>query len=140
MAIRNIEIPENQLNKTKKQYNHSIEWLNQKVYILLTVIGKIPFFGMELCKTNKELLAQWLDTWYMNMRQYAFTELKKVIHDTMTPEDHDFSLEKIKEIVIGLEKEFGAEIPELGIEDASSLNMFCRNQKSWYEKNYRWTA
>ena len=138
--IRNIETPESKLQTKKQKYNHSEEWLKLKLFTLLTIIGKIPYFGLELCKTNKELLMTWLDNYYSAMRQHAFSQVKNTIHTTMDKDNYDFSYEKIKQIVIDLETDYAKELPELGIEDDTSIAIFTKNQVQWLNNNFRWSA
>ena len=138
--IRNVEVPEKKMVDKPKKYNHSEEWLKQKVFILLTIIGKIPYFGLELCKTNKDLIMTWLDNYYSAMRQHAFSQVKNVIHNTMDKDNYDFSYEKVKQIVIDLESDYAKELPELGIEDDVSIAIFTKNQVNWLNNNFRWSA
>ena len=138
MATRQIEIPENHINKAKLSHNR--DWLTLKVYTLLTIIGRIPFFGQKLAQTNKENLLEWLDSFYTSAHQYAFERLKVIVRNTMTEEEKDFSVENFVNLITDLEKEFAAGgLEELGTEDSADILMFAKNQSKFYLEHWDWS-
>ena len=140
MAIRNVQIetPE----KTKLPYD--LAWIDQKVEILLSIITtRIPILGLWLTHgimskpEYREYMRQVVVRYFTEMHKYVFDNIKSVVRNTMTSEDHDFSKEAIRSIVEDLSKEYGAALPELGIEPSATIDAFVLNQCRWFSSNFR---
>lgn len=132
---RTIETPE------KKSTQYDMVWVDAKIDILLGLVAaRLPQLGIylaSLLNKNKDALRQIIIKYYTEMHAYTFSQIKNVVRNTMTPQDHDFSKDAIKSIVVDLEKEYGAAIPELGIESDTVIDAFVANQCRWFSANFR---
>ena len=132
---RTIETPE------KKSTQYDMVWVDAKIDILLGLVAaRLPQLGIylaSLLNKNKDALRQIIIKYYTEMHAWTFSQIKNVVRNTMTPEDHDFSKDAIKSIVVDLEKEYGAAIPELGIESDTVIDAFVLNQCRWFSANFR---
>lgn len=144
MATRQVmEIPEKQVKKQTSVY--SKEFIDSKLDILLGLIAnRLPIIGMTIVEKLlntpqfREILRERLVEYYQSMHQWVFSELKNVIRAEMSPEEHDFSYETIRALIVKLENEYGQSLPELQIEPESVISAFAKNQALWYQKNYSW--
>lgn len=125
----------------KKSTQYDMVWVDAKIDILLGLIAaKLPQLGIyvaSLLNKNKDVLRQIIIKYYTDMHAYTFSQIKNVVRNTMTPDDHDFSKEAIKSIVVDLEKEYGSALPELGIESDAVIDAFVLNQCRWFSNNFR---
>lgn len=139
MAVRQVmETPESHMNKAK--LSHNKDWLTLKVYTLLSILGRIPFFGQKMAQTNKENLLSWLDEFYTTAHQYAFDRLKVIIRNTMEEGKEDFSVENFVKMITDLEKEYIAGgLEDLGTEDSADILMFAKNQANYYKTHWDWS-
>lgn len=132
---RTIETPE------KKSTQYDMVWVDAKIDLLLGLVAaRLPQLGIylaSLLNKNKDALRQIIIKYYTEMHAWTFSQIKNVVRNTMTPEDHDFSKDAIKSIVVDLEKEYGAAIPELGIESDTVIDAFVLNQCRWFSANFR---
>lgn len=144
MAVRQVmEIPEKQVKKQTSVYPK--EFIDSKLDILLGLIAnRLPIIGMTIVEKLlntpqfREILRERLVEYYQSMHQWVFSELKNVIRAEMSPEEHDFSYETIRALIVKLENEYGQSLPELQIEPESVISAFAKNQALWYQKNYSW--
>lgn len=140
------EVPEKNVQVKKQNSPYSEEWLNSKLDILLgLVVSRLPVIGLTICQGHLDspawnrVLKDKLISYYTDMHSYAFEGLKRVVRSTMTKEEHDFSYDTLKGIVVDLEKEFGSGLPELGIEDEPTLSAFVKNQVKYYTEKWNWS-
>ena len=133
--MRQTEIPE------KKGTQYDPVWVDSKVDLLLGIMAaKIPQLGLYMAShmnKDKEYVRGLVVRYFTDMHAFAFSQIKNVVRNTMTQENHDFSRESIKKIVVDLEKEFGAALPELGIESDTTIDAFVLNQCRWFSTNFR---
>lgn len=135
-----VEIPE----KGREKLPYDTAWIDQKVEILLSIITtNIPVLGVWL--TNgimskpeyREYLRKVVVRYFTEMHKYVFDNIKSVVRNTMTEETKDFSKESMKKIVVDLESEYGAGLPQLGIEPSTAIDAFVLNQCRWFSANFR---
>lgn len=139
--VRNIEVPEKKvIAKTDLPYDTA--FLDQKVDILMGLFSsRVPILGIWVSQsllTNKDYLRKVCAKYYQEMHAYCFAQIKNVVRNTMTEEEHDFSFDSLKKIVIALESEYGAALPELGIEPSTTIDAFVNNQVKWFSSSFKW--
>lgn len=142
---KSIEVPEAKTQVKNQTTAYPREWLDKQVDILLgLIVTKLPIIGLTICQNHldtpryKALLRDKLSDYYLAAHQYAFTQLKNVIKTKMSPEDHDFSFETIRALIVSLEEEYCAALPELGIESDNVIDSFTKNQVAWLKKSFSW--
>ena len=130
------EIPE---KKNQTQYDPA--WINSKVDILLGLVAsrmsQMGIYLAGLLNKNQDILKQIVTKYFTDMHAYCFSQIKSVVRNTQTPDKPDFSRETIRKIVVDLEKEFGAALPELGIESDPTIDAFVLNQCRWFSQNFK---
>lgn len=138
--IRQIETPE----KNKEKLPYDTAWIDQKVEILLSIITtNIPILGLWLTRglmakpEYRDYMRQVVIRYFTEMHKYVFENIKSVVRNTMTAETADFSKENMKKIVMDLEEEYGAGLPQLGIEPSVTIDAFVNNQCRWFSKNFK---
>ena len=143
--VKNYEIPEAKAQVKKQTSVYPKEFIDSKLDILLGLIAnRLPIIGMTIVEKLlntpqfREILRERLVEYYQSMHQWVFSELKNVIRAEMSPEEHDFSYETIRALIVKLENEYGQSLPELQIEPESVISAFAKNQALWYQKNYSW--
>ena len=141
MAIRQIEIPEKKVI-VKSDLPYDTAFLDQKADLLLGLLSsRLPILGLWISQsliTNKDYLRKVCAKYYTEMHAYCFSQIKNVVRNTMSEADHDFSFDAIKSIVVDLEKEYGAALPELGIEPSTAIDAFVQNQVRWFSSSFKW--
>ena len=138
MTRQVMETPE----KTKLPYDTA--WIDQKVEVLLSIITtRIPILGLWLTHgimsrpEYREYMRQIVVRYFTECHKYVFDNIKSVVRNTMTEETKDFSKETMKKIVNDLECEYGAALPELGIEPSVTIDAFVLNQCRWFSNNFK---
>ena len=137
---KSYEMPE----KNKEKLPYDTAWIDQKVEVLLSIITtRIPLFGLWLTRglmarpEYREYMREVVVRYFTEMHKYVFDNIKSVVRNTMTAETKDFSRENMKKIVIDLEKEFGAALPEMGEEPSVCIDAFVTNQCRWFSQNFK---
>lgn len=138
--MRQIETPE------KTKYSYDLAWIDQKVEVLLSIItARIPVLGLWLTHgimarpEYREYMREVVVRYFTEMHKYVFDNIKSVVRNTMTEDTKDFSRENMKRIVMDLEKEFGAALPEMGEEPSVCIDAFVCNQSRWFSQNFKFS-
>lgn len=139
-VANSYETPE----KNKEKLPYDTAWIDQKVEILLSIITtNIPILGLWLTRgimakpEYREYMRQVVVRYFTEMHKYVFDNIKSVVRNTMTAETADFSKENMKKIVVDLESEYGAGLPQLGMEPSTAIDAFVNNQIRWFSANFR---
>lgn len=143
--MRNIEVPEKNVQVKKQNSPYTEEWLNKQVDLVLgLIVDRLPILGLTICKGHldspawNQMLKNKIVEYYTEMHQWVFSELKNTIRSQMSPDEYDFSFETMKTLIVDLEKEYAKDLEELGIEPDSVISAFAKNQSLWYQKNFSW--
>ena len=139
-AINTVETPEN----NQEKYPYDTAWIDQKVEVLLSIITeRIPLLGLWLTRglmakpEYRDYMRKLVVRFYTEMHKYCFENIKAVVRNTMTAETADFSRESIKKIVVDLESEYGAALPQMGIEPSTCIDAFVINQCRWFSSKFQ---